>query len=79
MNQEIKTPVLKRIVDGLEEVFDSAIAGSADPEQSKIALGAAGRITSAVATDIKVRAALPKLIAAEAKLINQPAPQALPA
>lgn len=61
MAYEVKTPILKRVSDGLEQIFDEALQGKADREQGALAVNAGSKITRAVEVDLKARLAAPKL------------------
>lgn len=64
---EVKTPILKRVSDGLEQVFNEALGGRADREQGSLAINAGSKITRAVEVDLKARLAAPKLQRIEAE------------
>lgn len=68
MAYEVKTPILKRVTDGLESVFNDALAGRADREQGGLAVSAGAKIIRGVEVDLKTRLAEPKLAKIERTL-----------
>ena len=66
MAYEVKTPILKKVTDGLMGVFEDALAGRADREQGTMAINAGAKITRGVEVDIKARLAAPKIARIEA-------------
>lgn len=61
MSYEVTTIPLKKVTDGLLNIFDNAVEGKADIEQGKLAVNAGGKITQAIKADVKVRLASDKL------------------
>lgn len=70
MAYDVKTPILKRVSDGLETIFNQALGGGADREQGTLAIQAGSKITRAVEVDLKARLARPKLERIEADDID---------
>lgn len=72
---EITTPALKDAVTACRDVLSGLVEGN----EAKNRIGAANATISAVGQELKVRLAMPKLAAAEAKLIEAEAQKSIAA
>ena len=67
---EITTPELRRAVEN----FDAATAGNVDGTEARVLVAAGNGRVRTVGQELKVRLAMPKIAAIEAKLIEGTAP-----
>lgn len=71
MTFQIKTPLLQRSVDLIESAMAGIQDGSVEGRTAGLMISGARGLQSAVAGDIKVRIAAPRILAQEAKLVEQ--------
>lgn len=77
---EITTPALKTVSDALLGVIDGRKVGTMEKEEARDIVAAGNGVIRAVGQELKVRLAMPKLAAMEAKMIEgSEAPQQIAA
>lgn len=67
---EITTPALKTVTDALTGVIASRQTGAMEKEEARDIISAGKGVISAVGQELKVRLAMPKIAAMEAKMIE---------
>lgn len=67
---EITTPALKETVTALQGVISGRQDGSIEKDEARDIIGAGNGVIRAVGQELKVRLAMPKLAAMEAKMIE---------
>lgn len=67
---EIQTPALKRAADEAIAVIDGRKNGTMEKDEAQDVLVGSNRLIQAVGQELKVRLAMPKLAAMEAKMIE---------
>lgn len=67
---EILTPALKTVTDALSGVIADRKAGTMEKDEARDIVAAGNGVIRAVGQELKVRLAMPKLAALEAKLVE---------
>lgn len=70
MSYEVKTPVLADTIGFLRNASRGLAGGSMEPKDAVAVAVVEDKVIKAVGMDIKARTALPKIMAAEAKVIE---------
>lgn len=65
---EITTPALKTVTDALTSVITDRQSGAMEKDEARDIVSAGNGVIRAVGQELKVRLAMPKLIAMEAKM-----------
>lgn len=65
---EIKTPALKIVTDALTGVIADRQSGAMEKDEARDIVAAGNGVIRAVGQELKVRLAMPKLVALEAKM-----------
>jgi hypothetical protein len=72
---EITTPALKTVTEALTGVISARQTGAMEKDEARDITNASKGVISAVGQELKVRLAMPKLAAMEAKMIEAGADQ----
>jgi len=67
---EIKTPILKEAADAFRNVVSGRTSGAMEGDIARDIVAAGNGIVKTVGTELKVRLAMPKIAAMEAKVIE---------
>lgn len=71
MSYEVRTPVLVDTIKFLRNASQGLASSSMEAKDAKAIADVEDKVIKAVGMDIKARTALPKIMASEAKLIEQ--------